>query len=257
VKKVEIDGVIGEDTFATNVRGRLAGVKEAELLISSPGGDVGEGLAIYNVIRDHVRDGGNITARVVGLAASMSTYIPLAANRVLVEDNAVWMIHNPRVLAAGDQNDLQQAATHLESLAATLAQAYARKSGKGEGEIRQLMNEETWFFGQEIVDAGFADAVNASDSNLDRETAVGTAEQQVSAMVGRMRGAKQFQRAAAILGTPKASAKRQKRMLSAQEKEICRHLGISENEYLAQEDRENNGAGIELQFPTTQKFTRS
>jgi hypothetical protein len=166
------------------------------------------------------------------------------------------MVHNPRVLAIGDQNDLQQAATHLESLAATLAQGYAQKTGKGEGEIRQLMDQETWLFGQEIVDEGFADAVNESDSNLDRETAMGTAEQQVSAMVDRMRGSAQFQRAAAILGTPKASAKPQKRMMTPQEKELCRHLGISEDEFLAQDDRKDHRTNINLQFPTTKTFTR-
>jgi ATP-dependent protease ClpP protease subunit len=202
--QIQLDGIVGLDVLASDVRDQLneANGEPVELLVNSAGGVVYEGLAIYNAIRDYARAGNEVTARVVGLAASMSTYIPLAANRVTVEDNAVWMIHNPRVLAIGDQNDLQKAARTLEGLANVLANAYARKSGQEKDQIRSQMDEETWMFGQEIVDAGFADDIEAAgDGEEDKESAVAVARTQFEHMKDRIQKeqAEDVDQAAAML----------------------------------------------------------
>jgi ATP-dependent protease ClpP protease subunit len=105
--KLNIDGAIGVDVFAREVREQLAAAEgPVEILVNSPGGSVTEGVAIYNAIRDYRRAGNQVTARVVGLAASMSSYIPLAADTVTVEDNAVFMIHEPSMIALGRKSDM-------------------------------------------------------------------------------------------------------------------------------------------------------
>jgi ATP-dependent protease ClpP protease subunit len=157
---IQIDGIIGLDVTARDIRAQLEDAgDEVEILINSPGGSVTEGVAIYNAIRDYRRKGGKATARVVGMAASMASYIPLAAERVSVEDNTTLMIHEPFMIALGRKSDMERAASILEGVSRTFARAYAAKTGKSPEEMRQLMADETYLFGQDIVDAGFADSV--------------------------------------------------------------------------------------------------
>lgn len=186
---VAISGIIGLDVLAGDFREKLeAAESPVDLIINSPGGLVSEGIAVYNAIRDYRRNGGEVNARVVGMAASMSSYIPLAADRVTVEDNAVWMIHNPRSIAIGDQREMQRTARTLEGIAGVLARAYAEKSGAPLEDIRALMDDETYFFGQEIVDAGLADAIEpAGDGTEDRAEAVAMVETAVTHAVNRMK----------------------------------------------------------------------
>ncbi|MFW5776818.1 MAG: head maturation protease, ClpP-related [Spirochaetota bacterium] len=182
---VAIDGIIGWEVTAADIRASLdeAGGDDVDLLVSSPGGSVYEGLAIYNAIRDYRRAGGKVTARVVGLAASMATYIPLAAQTVTIEDNAIWMIHNPSMIALGDQRSMRKAADVLEGIANVIAAAYERKTGTERAELRAMMDDETYLYGEEIAEAGFADSmVPAGDGAEDRDEAVAIAR----AAVGRM-----------------------------------------------------------------------
>lgn len=178
MKQISIDGIIGLDVYGSQVRAELedAAGQDVELLISSPGGSVYEGLAVYNAIRDYRRNGGNVTARVVGLAASMSTYIPLAADSVAVEDNAVWMIHNPFMIAMGDYRDMQKTADLLDGIANVIVSGYERKTGKSKSELRAMMDAETYLYGEEISDAGFADSViPAGEGAESKEEAVAMA----------------------------------------------------------------------------------
>jgi ATP-dependent protease ClpP protease subunit len=187
---VSIEGVIGWDIYAADVRKMLddADGEDIDLIIHSPGGSVFEGVAIYNAIRDYRRAGGTIAARVVGLAASIATYMPMAADSVAVEDNAVWMIHNPWSFAIGDQRDLRKEADILEGISNLLAAAYERKTGKDKPALRAMMDDETWLFGDDIVREGFADSiVPAGDGAETSEEAVALAQLEFKNMTNRMR----------------------------------------------------------------------
>ncbi|MDC7218636.1 MAG: ATP-dependent Clp protease proteolytic subunit [Spirochaetales bacterium] len=189
MKRIAIDGVIGWDVLAGDVREKLDAAKgeDIDLMISSPGGSVCEGLAIYNAIRDFRKDGGKVNARVVGLAASMATYIPLAADTVSIEDNAIWMIHNPWSVVVGDQNAMKKEAEVLEGMACMIASAYVKKTGKDKAEIRECMDAETYLFGEEIKAFGFADAIEAAgDGAEDKEEAVAFARTSLQAMKNTM-----------------------------------------------------------------------
>lgn len=179
-----IDKVIGEDWWAKYtgeasqeissnfVRDTLAafpkGEGEARIVIDSPGGDVFEGITIFNIIRDFARNNPNvkITTYIQGMAASMASVIALAAasvdparNKVEAEDNSVFMIHNAWDIVAGNKNDLRAAADFLAQIDGVLSAVYQKKTGKAEKEVAAMMDAETWLWGQEIVDAGFADLV--------------------------------------------------------------------------------------------------
>jgi ATP-dependent protease ClpP protease subunit len=156
LRKIVINGVIGYDITEQMVRNQLkyAGDDDVEFEISSPGGSVFEGLTIYNLIKNYK---GKTSARITGLAASMASYIPLAADYVSIEENAVYMIHNPWSIIVGDYNELRKQADIMEGLANILADAYTKKTKKKKYEILELMSKESFFYGKEILENGFAD----------------------------------------------------------------------------------------------------
>ena len=189
---IHIDGDIGWDITARDVRNALSGAGDIDLLIHSPGGSVPEGLAIYNALRDHRRAGHAIHARVVGYAASMATGLAMAADTLEVEDNAIWMIHNPLGIEIGDYRAMRKYGDLLDSLARVLAKQYADKTGRDLNAIRQEMDDETWLFGQEIVDAGFADALTpAGDGPESQPEALAVARASFDAMKAKLREASQ------------------------------------------------------------------
>ena len=162
-KKISISGEIGWDYTAYSIKDsfRAAKGEDIELEIASPGGDVFDGIEIFNAIRDYKRDNpkSQIMATLKGLVASMASYIASnpAIDLVTAEDNAVFMVHNPWMLAIGDYREMGKQAEFLDGLAGILATAYMERTGKSEAEIRAMMKDETWLFGSEMKDAGFVD----------------------------------------------------------------------------------------------------
>lgn len=163
-----INGEIGgRMVTADGLRSQLGKIKDGEdvrIVVNSPGGDCFEGIAVYNTIRDFARNfKGAITTYVQGMAASAASWIALAAssvserNKVVVEDNSVFMVHDCWGLVIGNRNDMRDAADFAERVDGVMQRMLAKKSGKSEAEIGELMDAETWYFGDEIVKAGFAD----------------------------------------------------------------------------------------------------
>ncbi len=183
-----INKVIGEDWWeqytgvqeeisANYVRNQLKTFPENEnelrIVIDSPGGDVFEGVTIFNIIRDFARNNPSvkITTYIQGKAASMASVIALAANsvnkdnKIIIEDNSIYMIHNAWGIVIGNENDMRDAAEYFAGMDSMLRSVYVRKSGKSEDDIRQMMDAETWLWGKEILDAGFADELMDSEEN--------------------------------------------------------------------------------------------
>jgi ATP-dependent Clp endopeptidase proteolytic subunit ClpP len=129
---------------------------EINLSIHSPGGDVLDGWAIYNALKNNKA---RVTARVEGLAASMASVILMAADEIEIPENAYVMIHNPWGVAIGDAEELRDTAELLDKLGNGLVNAYASRTGNDEDEIREMMSAETWMDGKEAVERGFADTL--------------------------------------------------------------------------------------------------
>ena len=156
---------IGEDFWtgggvtAKNFQKELAGIKasQIDLHINSPGGEVFDGITIYNLIKQHPA---NVTAHIDGLAASIASVIALAGDTVIMAENALFMIHNPWGFAMGDATEMRKTADLLDKIGGSLVAAYASKSGKPDDEISALMDSETWMTAQEAKDAGFIDEIS-------------------------------------------------------------------------------------------------
>ena len=167
---------VSEEISARWVREQLAAHPDGEnlrIVIDSPGGDVFEGITIFNIIRDFVRAHPevSVTTYVQGMAASMASVIALAAhsvssfNVVLVEDNSVFMLHNAWDFAQGNKHDLREAADFLTQVDAVMCDVYARCSGLDIENVEAMMDAETWLWGAEIVEKGFANKVMGADSD--------------------------------------------------------------------------------------------
>lgn len=128
--------------------------------VNSPGGDMFEGLAIYNLLREH---DGEVTVRVMGLAASAASVIAMAGDTVQIARAGFLMIHNCWVVAAGNRNDLREYAEVLEPFDLAMADIYSARTGETIEAMQKLMDAESWIGGSAAVDAGFADELLPSD----------------------------------------------------------------------------------------------
>lgn len=124
--------------------------------INSPGGDVFDGIAIYNALRNHPA---YVTTRVDGLAASISSVIAQAGDRRLIQESGQIMIHNAWGMTVGDNRDHGEMSTLLEQQDAVIAGIYASRSGRPADGFRALMNAETWLTAQAAIAEGLADAI--------------------------------------------------------------------------------------------------
>ena len=133
---------------------RSVGDRDVTVNINSPGGDLFEGIAIYNLLRAHK---GKVTVRVMALAASAASVIAMAGDRIEIARSAFFMVHNCWVLAMGNRHDLAELSTWLEPFDAAMVDVYAARTGLDAKKIAKLMDEETWIGGGAAVDQGFAD----------------------------------------------------------------------------------------------------
>lgn len=128
--------------------------------INSPGGDVFEGLAIYNLLREYK---GHVTVRVLGVAASAASFIAMAADEIQIARAGFFMIHNAWTGVWGNRNDLRETADFLEQIDDTIADIYHVRSGLSMDELKADMDKERWINGRDAIDSGFADAFLPSD----------------------------------------------------------------------------------------------
>ena len=128
--------------------------------VNSPGGDMFEGLAIYNLLREH---DGEVTVRVLGIAASAASIIAMAGDKVQIARAGFFMIHNSWVMAVGNRNDLIETAAWLKPFDDAMASIYAAKTGQEIKAMAKLMDSETWIAGEAAVESAFADDLLPSD----------------------------------------------------------------------------------------------
>lgn len=145
---------------AQNVRDQIDQNKsESELIVHiiSPGGDVFEGEAIYNALKN---TGKTITTNIEGTCASIATLIAAAGNKIIMNKTARFMIHNPKITgmqSAADSRDLRHVADQLDQIKTLLINVYLNKTGLGKEKLWELYDNETWLTADQAVQMGFID----------------------------------------------------------------------------------------------------
>lgn len=131
--------------------------KPLDIYVNSPGGDVFDGIAIYNVLR---RFEGTKTMHVDGLAASAASLVIMAGDEIRCAHNAQIMIHDPWAFAMGNATDLRATADLLEQTGETLVDTYAKRTKAKAADVRQWMADETWMDAATALERGFCDVVD-------------------------------------------------------------------------------------------------
>lgn len=139
---------------------RAIGNKDVTVNINSPGGDVFEGIAIFNRLREHQ---GRVNVKVLGLAASAASIIAMAGDSVEIGASSFLMIHNAWVMAIGNRHDLRETSEFLEPFDRALADVYVARTGQDLAAVQAAMDAETWFNGSQAVELGYADSLLAAD----------------------------------------------------------------------------------------------
>jgi len=155
---------IGEDFWtgggitAKGFQKELSEIKagQIDLHINSPGGLVFDGITIYNLLKQHPA---TVTTYIDGLAASIASVIALAGDKVIMAANALFMVHNPFGMVAGNANEMRDFADKLDKVRGSISTTYIAKTGKSEDDINDLMDAETWMTADEAMEAGFIDEI--------------------------------------------------------------------------------------------------
>ncbi len=134
--------------------------EDIEVEINSGGGSVFAGSEIYTSLKSYK---GNVTVKIVGLAASAASVIAMAGKKIMMSPTAQMMIHNVSSWASGDYRDMEHTAEVLKSANNTIANAYRLKTGKTQEELLSLMDDETWMTAEKAKELGFIDEIMFED----------------------------------------------------------------------------------------------
>lgn len=160
---ITIYDVIGEDFWsgggftAKRMSGALRsiGEKPVTVAINSPGGDMFEGLAIFNMLKDHKFE---VTVKVMGLAASAASLIAMAGDAIQMGQGSFLMIHNAWGVVVGNQHDMRAAADMFAPFDEAMADIYASRSALDVDEVAKMMDAESFINAKEALAKGFADS---------------------------------------------------------------------------------------------------
>jgi len=160
--------VIGEDFWTgggitakkVTAQLRAIGDRDVEVHINSPGGDMFEGIAIYNVLREHPK---SITVKVMGMAASAASIIAMAGDTIEIGAASFVMIHNCWVVAIGNRHDMAETAAWLEPFDQAMRDVYTARTGQSADDVAKWMDDETFMSGSQAIERGFADALLPAD----------------------------------------------------------------------------------------------
>ena len=149
-------------TFGINAQSFIEEIKEFKssdinLHINCVGGDVFDGMAIYNILKKRTA---KTTVYIEGIAASMGSVIALAADTVVMAENSLFMIHNAWGGANGEAKDMKKTAALLDKISDEIADIYVKKTKLPYDKVKDMMDEETWLNADEALDLGFVDSIS-------------------------------------------------------------------------------------------------
>lgn len=131
--------------------------KNLTVRINSYGGEVAQGLAIYNLLKSY---SGEVTTLCDGFACSAASVVFMAGTKRIMPRSSLLMIHNAWTWASGDADDLRKKADDLEKITQPSIEIYKSVSSLDEEEIKKMMDEETWITADEALSYGFATEIS-------------------------------------------------------------------------------------------------
>ena len=152
-----------EDTSSYTLSKQLQDLEDAETIdiyLNSYGGEVAEGLAIYNALKRHKA---TINTYVDGFACSIASVIFMAGDNRYVGDTSLLMIHNAWTRVSGNSQELKKQAEDLEKITQASINAYMKSVSISEEDLKEMMDNETWIDSTEAIEKGFASELVETD----------------------------------------------------------------------------------------------
>lgn len=146
----------------------LGDVDTIDVYINSYGGEVAEGLAIYNALRRHKA---KITTYCDGFACSIASVIFMAGDERVMNEASLLMIHNAWTWASGNADELRKQAEDLDKITQASVEAYKAHSSLTEDEIKALMDAETWILPSEAAEYGFVTRIDKTENGNAKQNA--------------------------------------------------------------------------------------
>lgn len=161
--EIDIFGQIGDSFFEEgntleNIKAQIENI-ETDLVVNvaSLGGDVFEGLAIHDLIKNHKA---KTITNIVGTTASAGAVIADGSDEVNITENSLFLVHNSRGGVLGTAKDMEDMAGDMKKIDNRMVAIFAKKTGKTEKKIRDLMDEDKFLDAKEAVNEwGFADSI--------------------------------------------------------------------------------------------------
>nr|WP_049759179.1 head maturation protease, ClpP-related [Clostridium kluyveri] len=141
----------------------LGDVNTINLHINSPGGNVFEGVAIGNMLKQHKAQ---VNVYVDALAASIASIIAMSGNTILMPKNSMMMIHNPLSIAWGNAKDFRKKADDLDKIGLSMQTTYLNKAGDklDQDTLQKLMDNDTWLSADDAYSYGLCDVVEEENN---------------------------------------------------------------------------------------------
>lgn len=147
--------MISAKNFSDEMKSLPKTVNDLTVRINSPGGDVFDGITIYNRLKQF---DGTVNVIIDGLAASIASIIALAGDNITIGEGALYMVHLPWTFAFGNRMDLDNVVNRLMDVEDQMVGIYAKKSGLDRSEIKALLEAETWMDADQAIEKGFVDS---------------------------------------------------------------------------------------------------
>lgn len=144
-------GGISAKQFADELKA-AGNVDTIHLYLNSSGGNVMDGLAIFNTLKRHKA---RKIVDIDGFAVSIASIVAMAGDDIRMAQNGMMMIHRPWIVTSGNAEELREQAAIMDKIKRNLVKTYADQTGKEESEISDMMDAETWMTAQEALDHGF------------------------------------------------------------------------------------------------------
>ena len=146
--------------------------KNITVHINSLGGDVAEGLAIHNTLKNAAAAGKNVTTVCDGFACSAASVVFMAGTSRVMHAASLLMIHNAWTIAIGNADELEKTADDLRTITQASVEAYKAVAKISEKEIKKLMDGETWILPADAVEYGFAtEVIDAAEEDGTKQSA--------------------------------------------------------------------------------------
>ncbi len=144
--------MISAKAFSDELKNLDKSVTEIDVRMNSGGGDVFDGLTIYNRLKQH---SAKVTVYIDGLAASIASIIALAGDEIIIGEGALYMVHLPWTFAMGNRMELDNTVSRLMDVEEQMISIYSKKSGLDRAEVKALMEAETWLDADQALEKGF------------------------------------------------------------------------------------------------------